>query len=207
MKTKHGFLFGIAVLLVAAMFTLTLAGCDNGSTDPDDPGNGNGGDKTGPTATISLKNTGTNTFTLTLTGATWMADGDGSLKTRNYAEIGSALITINPIPSRCLDHLLTNPVTLGYEGIIKTVTRTSDTVLTVEVTKNENVSNNTGTATFKLLDDTQWAEATTIASGGTTGAVFLNYMTNEGVQDASNKYLGTLTVAAGSDTTVPITIN
>jgi hypothetical protein len=37
MKTKHGFLFGFAVLLATAIFSFTLAGCDNGSATPVDP--------------------------------------------------------------------------------------------------------------------------------------------------------------------------
>jgi hypothetical protein len=44
MKTKHGFLFGIVVLLVAAMFTLTLAGCGDGAGGGGGNGGGGGGD-------------------------------------------------------------------------------------------------------------------------------------------------------------------
>jgi hypothetical protein len=45
MKRKQGIFFGFAVLMIAAMasttLTITLAGCDNGSTS--DPGGGGGG--------------------------------------------------------------------------------------------------------------------------------------------------------------------
>jgi hypothetical protein len=46
MKKKHGLLFGFVVLMLAAMFTITLAGCgDSDSGDPSSPGgNGNGGE-------------------------------------------------------------------------------------------------------------------------------------------------------------------
>jgi hypothetical protein len=41
MKRKHGFFFGFAVLLIAAMFS--VAGCDNGNGDNGNGDNGNSG--------------------------------------------------------------------------------------------------------------------------------------------------------------------
>jgi hypothetical protein len=202
MKTKRFFLFGLPVVLLA--LGLVLAGCggddDGGDSDSGGGGGGGGGGgNNGPTATISLANTGTNEFTLTLTGATWKENGTDEGK-YNYTENGSLLISSVDTSFRCLSY--GSGLDMGWTT--RTVTRTSDTVLTIAVTKNA-ANNETGTTTLTLLDDSQWA--TPNALGNTRGARFLYSWTKEGVYDVdSNKYSGTLTVASGSYITVSITI-
>jgi uncharacterized lipoprotein YehR (DUF1307 family) len=72
MKTKHGFLFGIAVLLVAAMFTFTLAGCGDGAGGGDGDGDGDGGGSLSGTLVISTTEGGA-AVTEANTGATLWA--------------------------------------------------------------------------------------------------------------------------------------
>jgi hypothetical protein len=220
MKTKHGFLFGIAVLLVAAMFTFTLAGCDNGSTDPDpDPGPGPGpSPETGVDATISLKNTGTNTFTLTLTGATWKPQGSSiGTTTIDYTTRHESyyIQTVGGGNGSAILHWVNEEGVPVYLNL--TVARTSDTVLTITAVKDtsrDTSSNpaNTGSGAITLWDNTHWAEEMTGIESRTWGAYFLFVWTNESKRETldadlgTSTYLGTLTVTEGSGS-VPITIN
>ena len=86
MKTKHGLLFGFAVIAIAAMFT--LAGCD-------DPNNDSGGGDDGiPPAMIGIWTDGT--YTLTITGDSAKLEGDSGDEAGD--ETTYALTEIVPVP-------------------------------------------------------------------------------------------------------------
>jgi hypothetical protein len=74
-------LAGFAVLLAAAMFTFTLVGCENGSTDPEDPGNG---DPSLSGSIIISTTSGGTTATSANTGATLYAVYSGGTETVTY---------------------------------------------------------------------------------------------------------------------------
>jgi hypothetical protein len=131
-KTRR-VLFGIAVMLIAAVFTLSFAGCDDGSTD----------DGGGPIeATLSLAaGNAANTFTLTVTGCKWKAN---LAPTEIASGSMSDIITWTPGAHFEGNAGLTGPNTVRW-----TLERTTDTVLTMTVVK----LSIRGTATFTLNEN------------------------------------------------------
>ncbi|MDR0997788.1 MAG: hypothetical protein LBL70_01875 [Treponema sp.] len=175
-----------AMLVALLALGLTVTGCP--TEDDDDDGGGGGGGGKGVNATISMADLGSNSFTLTLAGARWKPEDDinfGLVLGNGYmnsADWGSGSY-------------------LGNTLVNLTVTRTSDTVLTIDVQKKQSY---TGTGTIILKDNAYWADIA--GNANTNGQYFLWYMTQDGFRDEDTCY-GTVTVAEGSATSVPITIN
>jgi hypothetical protein len=187
------------MLVCLLTLSLSLLGCptdggDDGDGNGNGNGNGNGGGNTGATATISMADLGNNSFTLTLTGATWKEslDLDANLLS---GKTGSLLDWEN---------ITSN----GSWRIIWSCIRTSETVLTVTISKDQQYSGS-GTGTVTLRDNDHWASAQS-GKFSTYGAYILRIWTNEGEQawgDDGQYSYGTLTVAEGSAAPVTITIN
>jgi hypothetical protein len=76
MKTKHGLFFGFAVLLVAAIFSLT--GCP--TEDDDDGGGGN-------TITITLEKLSDTSFSITLDNVTWIPSDPGGAYVNVFLDV------------------------------------------------------------------------------------------------------------------------
>jgi hypothetical protein len=95
----------------------------------------------------------------------------------------------------------------GSFRIIWSFVRTSETVLTVTATKDQQYSG-MGMGTVTLWDNDHWASNESPLN--TYGAHFLDLWTNEGETAGEGgrvHFVGTLTVAEGSTTSVTITIN
>jgi hypothetical protein len=83
MKTRHGLFFGFAVFLVAAIFSFSLLGCDNGATDN---GNGNNNNNVNPyVGTWSGYIQGKQATVVINSGNTWSI----SIPADSYSDTGS----------------------------------------------------------------------------------------------------------------------
>jgi hypothetical protein len=155
-------------------------------------------------AAISLALAGANTFTVTLAGASWKADGGGYSGTFSYDDSFMMGACTGSGPFR----FLVWSGTLNSHSLFWTGRRTSNTELTVTVSKDTAKPDNTGTGTLTLCNNDYWAAENSSLLGSTNGAVFLYYWTNDSVYDDKRyEYLGVLTVAEDAAPSVTITID
>jgi hypothetical protein len=198
MNKKHGLFCGFAVIALAAIFT--FAGCgDEG--DPTSPSGGIGG-YTGPSGTIKMEETTTNEFTLTLTGLTWVDQAALDTNDDGYS-IGDYLSTY-----LALDGAVTatgadsaNEAISSSHNIRYTVTRTSDTVVTVTMSKlGFSGGSYFGDGSLKLADFSKNTNGFDPGGGFDRGAALMYNYTEEGkaYSGASNNMNGKLTVASDS---------
>jgi hypothetical protein len=179
-----------AMLVSLLALGLSLPGCPTEDDDNDGGGGGGGGSK-GVNATIRMTDLGNNSFTLTLAGARWKPEDDINF---------GLVVGITSSYMNCA--YWGSGSSLGYTRVNQTVTRISDTELTIVMEKKQNI---TGTGTIILKDNDLWADI--MGNANTYGQLFLWYMTQDGFDDGTGKYHGTVTVAEGSDTSLTITIN